>query len=111
MRGARRRDGAPGGTPLPPGADSALSPEQAAQRARGLTLDGTVAWSRRGLDRARAEGLTTVECDLVLRDGVADPARFENGRWQYRIHASRICVVVVFRDDEAVVVDIWQKQR
>ena len=115
MRGVRRRRNA-GRTPttgqrrgrLP----AALSPDAATELVHRVERGGTVAWSRRGLEHAQAQEMTTVECDHALRDGVADPPELERGQWRYRIHCQRMCVVVIFRsDDEAVVVDAWRKQR
>ena len=114
MRGVRRRPDA-GRTPKTgqrrARLEAALSPEVATELVHRVTRDGTVAWSRRGLEHAQAEAMTTVECDHALRDGVADPAEREGGQWRYRIHCQRMCVVVIFRSDvEAVVVDAWRKQ-
>src|SRR5256885_6616826 len=83
-----------------------LRPSAATELVHRVTHDGTVAWSASGLHRARAAGVTTVQCEQALRAGVADPGEFKGGEWQYRIHWQRLCVVVVFRSNlEAVVVD------
>jgi len=114
MRGVRRRRNA-GRSPAIGRSrarqQAALSPDVATDLVHRLTREGTVAWSRRGLSHAKAEEMTTVECDHTLRGGVADPPELERGQWRYRIHCQRMCVVVVFRSDvEAVVVDAWRKQ-
>jgi len=91
---------------------AALPPDLATARVRGFARDGIVVWSAHGLDRARAHGMTTVECYHTLRGGVSDPAELARGQWRYRVHWQRMCVVVVFRSElEAVVVDAWRKQR
>jgi hypothetical protein len=114
MRGARRRPN--GGRTRAIGwsharLPAAWSPDVATDLVHRVARDGTVAWSRRGLAHVRAEEMTTVECDHILRVGVADPPELRHGQWRYRIHCQRMCVVVVFRSGvEAVVVDAWRKQ-
>jgi len=89
-----------------------LSAEAAGELLRRIVHEGAVTWSRSALDHAAAERMTTLECARALLGGVCDPPMFESGQWRYRIHHSRLCVVVVFRSDvEAVVVDTWRKQR
>ncbi len=48
----------------------------------------------------------------VLRCGqVNEPGEFENNSWRYRVHTSRICVVVAFRSETVlVVVTAWRKK-
>lgn len=94
------------------GGDSLLSPQAATTLLQRIVRDGTVAWNVRALDRARAAGITTVECANAMLGGVADPAELKAGRWHYRIHSPRLSIVLVFRsDDEVAVVDVGRRSR
>ena len=92
--------------------DPLLTAQAATAMLQRIVRHGTVAWSRRALDCARAAGITTVECGNAMRSGVADPAELKAGRWHYRIHSPRLSIVLVFRsDDEAAVVDVGRRSR
>jgi hypothetical protein len=91
---------------------SPLTVHAATDRLQRIVRDGTVAWSRHALDRARAARITTPECGNAMVSGVADPPEFANGQWQYRIHSPRMWIVLTFRsDDEAAVVDVGRRSR
>jgi hypothetical protein len=92
--------------------DAPMPPDAAAELLRRIVQDGAVAWSGSGLARLEAAGLAPVDCLCAMRDGVADPARHEEGHWRYRVHGQSMCVVVVFRSEtEVVIVDAWTKVR
>lgn len=49
----------------------------------------------------------------VLRAGqIKEPAEDVRGRWRYRVHTDRMCVVVQFESDAHLsVVTAWRKRR
>jgi len=58
------------------------------------------------------DGLTTVDADNVLRCGrMTEPAEPVFGRWRYRVHTDRMCVVVQFESEhEIALVTAWRKK-
>lgn len=78
-----------------------------------IVREGEIAWSGHARDEMRKDNLDTGDCLNVLRAGaVREPPDFERGSWRYRVHTSRICVVVAFRSaTELAVVTAWRKRR
>ena len=59
----------------------------------------------------RKDGLTTVDCENVLRGGIVEPAEWINGAWRYRISTSRMCFVIELESEtELFVVTAWRKR-
>jgi hypothetical protein len=41
-----------------------------------------------------------------------EPGEYENGSWRYRVRTARMCFVITFRSEEAlVVVTAWREKR
>ena len=58
------------------------------------------------------DGLTTLDCENVLRGGVVQPGAWESGSWRYRVETNRVAVVVAFRSEqEMVVITAWRIDR
>ena len=89
--------------------DEPLGPDAARKLIREILRAGRFIYSRHAKEELLAADLTTVDCENVLRGGVAGPGEFEHGTWRYRVETSRIAVVVAFRsEDELVVVTAWR---
>ena len=48
----------------------------------------------------------------MLPAGVFEPPEYVNREWRYRVHTSRICIVIVFRSAERLrIVTAWRVAR
>jgi hypothetical protein len=90
-----------------------LSRDGATNLIHAIARDGYVAWTGHARREMAADGLSTLDCQNVMRCGaVTEPADLEKGSWRYRIHTQRMCVVVVFRSEtELAVVTVWRKKQ
>jgi hypothetical protein len=89
--------------------DEPLAPDAAKKLIREILRAGRFTYSRHAKEELLADGLTTVDCENVLRGGVVRPGELEHGTWRYRVDTSRITVVVAFRSEhELVVVTTWR---
>jgi hypothetical protein len=78
-----------------------------------IVREGDIAWSEHARKEMAKDNLDMGDCLNVLRAGaVSEPPDLERGTWRYRVHTSRICVVVAFRSEtELAVVTAWRKKR
>ena len=89
-----------------------LDPARAKALIGKILEAGTVSFSSHAFGELAADGLTTVDCVNVLRGGIVEPAEWERGSWRYRVRTARICVVVAFRSETAlVVVTAWRTEK
>ena len=89
--------------------DEPLEPDAARNLIREILRAGRFIYSKHAKEEMLADGLTTVDCENVLRGGGVRPGEFEHGTWRYRVATSRIAVVVAFRSEhELVVVTTWR---
>lgn len=92
--------------------DEPLAPEAAKRLILDILRAGRFTYSKHAKEELLADDLTTVDCENVLRGGVARPAEFEHGTWRYRVETRRITVVLAFRSaQEMVVVTAWRSGR
>lgn len=53
-----------------------------------------------------------MDCCNVLGGGWVEPGEYENGSWRYRVRTARMCFVITFRSEDAlVVVTAWREKR
>lgn len=91
------------------GLDEPLDPPAARALIRSILADGSVRFSRHGLDEMAKDCLSELDVTNVLRGGSVDPAEFEHGSWRYRVRTQRIAVVIAFRSETSlVVVTAWR---
>lgn len=89
-----------------------LSPDAAKKLVRQILQTGGFTFTKHSREEMLADGLTTVDCENVLRGGVLRPGEYERGTWRYRIETSRVAVVIAFRSEsEVVVVTAWRVAR
>ncbi len=90
--------------------EGAFGSEQAKKIIRAIISDGTVVYTRHAKQEMQADGLTTVDCVNVLRGGIVEPAEWENGAWRYRVHTTKIYVVVELdAQDRLTLITAWRK--
>lgn len=83
---------------------------EARRRIRETLRRGVTRFSRHALEELHADGLTTMDCEHVLRGGWVEPGELVHGTWRYRVRTPRACVVVAFRPGlELVVVTAWRE--
>jgi hypothetical protein len=86
-----------------------LGPEEARRLIHGILRGGCFVYSGHAREEMLADGLTTLDCENVLRAGVVGPGELERGTRRYRVSTDRIAVVVAFRSArELVVVTAWR---
>lgn len=86
-----------------------LAPETAKRLIRVILNAGSFRFSKHAWEEMAVDGLTTVDCENVLRGGVVRPGEFEHGTWRYRVETRRIVVVIAFRSEhDLVVVTAWR---
>jgi hypothetical protein len=83
--------------------DEPLAPEAAKRLIRQILKMGRFTYSKHAKEEMLADDLTTVDCENVLRGGVARAGEFEHGTWRYRVDTSRITVVIAFRSERELV--------
>jgi hypothetical protein len=92
-----------------------LSPVEAKAIIRSILQEGNVVWSHHALDEMandRHGEILRVDVVNVLRGGVVEPGELERGTWRYRVHTTRIWVVVAFdSESELVLVTAWRNTR
>lgn len=97
-------------TPFDP--QQPLSPGDARRLIREILETGVVVFSRHARDEMANDDLDANDCRNVLRGGSVDPPELHQGRrdsWRYRVHTSRIWVVVAFvSESKLVVVTAWR---
>ena len=81
-----------------------FDPSEAKERIRSILDTGVVVPSGHALEELEKDDLTLVDCTNVLRGGFVEPAEFENGSWRYHVRTARMCVVIVFRSEQRLVV-------
>ena len=68
-----------------------------------ILASGVISYSRpHALDRLRERGLSTVDCENVLRAGKVQEAEFDNGRWRHQILTGKLAVVIEFLSESEV---------
>jgi hypothetical protein len=96
-------------------ADPANTPLKAAEAkalAREIFESGVVEVSSHAIDEMRSDDLETVDCVNLVRAGIFEPPEYVNREWRYRVHTSRICIVIVFRSAERLrIVTAWRVAR
>ena len=98
------------GLTYPSSVTEPLDPPQASKLLRTILREGTIRYSKHALEEMKADGLTTVDCCNVLGGGWVEPGEFEQGSWRYRARTARMCFVVAFRSETAVViVTAWRE--
>jgi hypothetical protein len=86
-----------------------LSPTQARLQIRAILANGTVDFTRHALAELASDHLDTADALNVLRAGVVEPAEHVGMVWRYRVHTSKMYLVVQFRTEIcAVVVTGWR---
>ena len=89
--------------------DEPLAPELARTLIRRILQTGRFVYSRHAREEMRADDLTTLDCENVLRGGVIRSGECEHGTWRYRVETSRMTVVVAFRSEhDLVMVTAWR---
>lgn len=89
-----------------------LKPPDAKALAREIVENGVVEVSRHAIEEMAEDDLQTADCLNLLRAGVYEPPDFANGEWRYRVHTSRICIVVAFASETRLrVVTAWRIKR
>lgn len=81
-----------------------LSPTEAKAAILAILKDGLVIFSKHARDEMKKDRLADEDAINVLRAGVVDPAEQERGTWRYRVRTSRMCFVVAFQSDTALIV-------
>jgi len=88
-----------------------LKPDQAKMLIRDILLARDITFSRHAIEEMKADNLTLLDCQNVLRAGVVRPPDFENGTWRYRVETNRMAVVIAFRSRaEFIIVTAWRKK-
>jgi hypothetical protein len=89
-----------------------LSRAEAKALLQKILEGGTVTYSvPHALDRLRKRGLSTIDCENVLRGGVVEEAEWENGCWRHRVRTRRITIVVqCLSEEEVLVVTAWRTE-
>src|SRR5260370_41169519 len=94
-----------------------LDPGDARKAIISIRLNGEVSWDSSPNSHFQkemaADGLTILDCMNVLRGGTVDPAEWNDQyeEFRYRVHTSRICVVVSFISEvELFIVTTWRKK-
>lgn len=89
-----------------------LKPADAKRLAREIFEDGQVELSSHAIDEMRNDGLQTADWLNLVRAGVFEAAEYINREWRYRIHTSRICIVIAFVSAERLkIVTAWRVKR
>ena len=95
--------------------DPVLTPlgrTEAKALAREIFESGFVEVSAHAIDEMRKDGLETVDCVNLVRAGVFEPAEYVNREWRYRVHTSRMCIVIAFRSAARLrIVTAWRIKR
>jgi len=92
--------------------DEPLAPEAAKRLIRDILKNGRFTYSKHAKDEMLDDGLTTVDCENVLRGGIVRPGEHEHGTWRYRLETNKITVVIAFRSErELVIVTAWRSGR
>ncbi len=91
--------------------DQVLTVVEARKLARLLLAEGKIRYSGHALLEMENDGLEQEEVERALRGGCEEP-EWENGQWRYRFHSYGVWAVVIFRDEELlVVITAWRIQR
>jgi hypothetical protein len=89
----------------------ALSTSEARTLIRKILIDGEVLFTRHAKDEMAEDDLDANDCRNVLRGGVVDPPELHGSgySWRYRVHTSKIWVVVTFASETRLfVVTAWR---
>lgn len=84
---------------------------EAKRRIRAIIDNGFVTYSEpHAREEMAADGISTVDCENVLRGGVVDEPEWENGAWRYRVRTRKFVFIVQFLDEaELLVVTAWRQ--
>ncbi len=87
-----------------------LPPDQARRRIREILERGTVTYTLHAQGEIGNDGMSTVDCENVLRGGYVEFSEWENDAWRYRVVTPRgTCVVVEFDSEwHVVVITAWR---
>ena len=77
-----------------------------------LLVEGKFGLPRHCLKEAANDGLNSIDVVNILRAAsITEEPEQVRGRWRYRLHTPRFCVVVEFRSlDEFTAVTVWRKR-
>lgn len=89
-----------------------LKPPEAKNLAWNIVETGVVVVSPHASKEMAKDELETTDCINLLRAGSYDPPEYINGEWRYRIHTTRICIVIAFvSETELRLVTAWRKKQ
>ena len=91
--------------------DEPLEVDEARKLVREILKDGTVRFTSHARKEMENDNISEAELRRALY-GVCEPAEWEHGQWRYRFHSYSVWAVVLFRDEEMVVIiTAWRKTR
>ncbi|MCM2358030.1 MAG: DUF4258 domain-containing protein [Geobacteraceae bacterium] len=87
-----------------------LRPRDAKILVRRILDDGIVVYAvPHALERLSQRGISTVDCENVLRGGAVQDPEWENGAWRYQVRTGKIAVVIQFlSEEELLIVTAWR---
>ena len=90
--------------------DEPLEQKEASRLAKEILENGVIRYTKHALEEMEKDNLSEADILRTLRAG-CEPPEWENGQWRYRFRSYSVWAVVLFRNEELIVIiTAWRKK-